>query len=203
MRSTTVRPVWIRWVLAPVAAAAVTMGVAGCGGDDNAGGDAPASSSTQATSSQQQSGSTASAQDGGLLSAAETALGKVGSGTVISIDSERQGKVWEVQIITSDGTEHEVLVSSSSGEVVEQPRAEKADAEDTSAVQAATVDYRAAVQKIRDVRSGTITELNLDKYRGTVVWEADVRHNGTKYEVKIDAASGKVLVNKVDQGEDD
>ena len=42
-------------------------------------------------------------------------------------------------------------------------------------------------------------ELNLDHESGTIVWEADVIDpSGVARSVKIDAASGKVLQNKID-----
>ena len=64
-----------------------------------------------------------------------------------------------------------------------------------------SVDYRQAVDAVSAaVTDGTIRELDLDTWKGRVVWEADVVDgSGTKREVKVDGTSGKVVVNEVDR----
>lgn len=139
-----------------------------------------------------------------LLAAGKTALGTVSGSTVISIESERNDTRWEVQVVTSDGVEHELETSKDGSSVLRGPRTSDDDASDRAKhrrrVSAAKIDYRRAADIMaKAVPQGRITELNLDTERGKTVWEGDVRINpGTKHEVKIDAANGEVIQNRVD-----
>lgn len=191
--------------------AAVLAACGGGGGDGAAGNtasapNAPASSETTSGAvSSSSSGSSAGRSDAGsqgLVNAGETVLQKVGSGTVISVDLEQDDTVWEVQIATSDGSEIAADVSEDGKEIVSGPQDKKVDADDKAEnrqeVNGAEIDYKEAARTVLEARSGRITELNLDDYNSGVAWEADVRHNGVKYEVDIDAASGKVLKNERD-----
>ncbi|WP_347352646.1 PepSY domain-containing protein [Intrasporangium sp.] len=154
--------------------------------------------------------SAASARPAGAqqaVSAGSTARSAVAGGTVVSIDLDRDRNLWEVDLVTNGGVQHEVHVSREGTKVVSGPRIEQQSAEDKAenvrAAQAATLDYRKAAAAVLAARPDTITELNLDDHRGTIVWEADVTSSGTTYEVLIDAGSGKVLQNKPGSGEHD
>lgn len=183
--------------------------LAACGGGDAASDDSTANSSGASATSSAATGSAASTAASGSnsgsqapVTAGDTMLRKVGGGTVISIDSEKNGSVWEVQVATSNGGEKEAYLSKDGKKIVSGPRDKNVDADDKAEnkqeVAGAKLDYKAAARRILGTRSGKITELNLDDYRGGIVWEADVHDNGTKYEVKIDAASGKVVKNERD-----
>lgn len=50
----------------------------------------------------------------------------------------------------------------------------------------------------KEVDGGTITEIALDAERSGIVWEADVRVGSEQRTVVIDADSGKVLSNQLD-----
>jgi uncharacterized membrane protein YkoI len=133
-----------------------------------------------------------------LLAAAETARGTVPGSTVSSIETERDDTQWEVQVITTDGVEHEVEVSADGTQVLSGPLAKPEDAKDTakhrSRIQAAKLDFRAAVDAVAKAVDGRITELNLDDRDGTTVWEADVVDPAnTLHEVSVDAATGSVV----------
>lgn len=196
--------------------------VAGCGGGGGGSGASPGSAgsgpstmgggSPEATASASASPTSAkppkgSAGAGRLIAAGTTALNKVGHGTVTSIDAEHGGRIWEVDVVTGGGAEHEVHVSRDGSAVVSGPRTKHEDADDRAEnqreVRGAKLGYRAAAKKILAARHGRMTELNLDEERGRVVWESDVHHGGTKYEVTIDAASGKVIKNRPDRDDDD
>jgi hypothetical protein len=56
-----------------------------------------------------------------VRSAGATALATLGQGTVTSIDLERSGTVWEVEITTRAGGEHEMRVSRDGTTVVSGP----------------------------------------------------------------------------------
>lgn len=143
-----------------------------------------------------------------LEKAGATAAGRVPGGTLVSIELEENGTVWETEVVAADGTEHAIDVHTRDGSVgashVKRESAAK-HAEHRQRVRAAKIDYRAAAAKARAaVRDGKITELNLDDHRGTTVWESDVTDtSGTKHEVRIDAASGALLANRTASGDDD
>ncbi|BBY43878.1 PepSY domain-containing protein [Mycolicibacterium celeriflavum] len=197
-----------RRTAAPVLAAVLLVAVSGCaGGDDedaDSAGTTPAPAATSAapavTSSAPASAAPASTDIDALRRAGSTATAAVPDSTLISIETERDGR-WEVQVVTADGTEHEMDVSSDGATVTMGPTAKGEDEADKAKhrdrVQAARVDYRAAADKIlAEVPNGAITELNLDSNNGTTVWEADVIDDSqTKHEVTIDAGSGQVLQN--------
>lgn len=155
-------------------------------------------SGTATTSSSAMSGQGAAS----LEDAAESALKNVPHGTVTSIETESDQNAWEIQIVTKDGTEHEVLVAMSDGSIMGSPSTKQEDAQDRKKhqdrVAAATLDFKQAARKMREaVPDARIAELNIDTEGGTTVWEADlVGNDGTKHEVTIDAASGSVIKKK-------
>ncbi|MFC4119672.1 PepSY domain-containing protein [Nonomuraea zeae] len=138
----------------------------------------------------------APAEAGDLRAAAQAALGAVPNSTLISIETEENGRLWEVQVVGQDGTEHQMDVAA--GKVVNGPTAEDEDAADKAEhrarVSAAKLDYAQAADKIMaTVPEGRITELNLDGEQGRTVWESDViTPDGTKHEVTVDAVTGTV-----------
>lgn len=194
-----------------VAGMGLLAAVAGCGGGD----DTATDSSTSNGSTASDSATNAPDEDGGsasddldddaqaLVTAGKTALGEVGEGTVLGIESEDDGAVWEIEVALSDGSVQEVETSGDGENVQSGPKAEDTGdddkAENKELLQGAELDYEDAVKKILGARDGSITELELDDHRDGVVWEADVHTDGQqKYEVKVDASSGEVVENEAD-----
>lgn len=134
-----------------------------------------------------------------LLAAADTARRAVPDSTVYGVDSERNGTQWEVQVITPDGVKHEAEVSADGATILNGPIAKPDDPEDVAEhrhhVEAAKLDFRAAVDAVTKAVDGRITELGLDdRDGGTVVWEADVVDSSNAlHDVSIDAATGAVV----------
>lgn len=172
------------------------MTSAGEASQSTSSGEAP---STPAPPAGTSTGSGDSQED--LLRAGETALTKV-EGTVISIEEEDRGTRWEVQVVTSDGTEHEIELSADGKTVLRGPTAEDDDAGDKAKhrqrVADAEIDFRKAAEIMAGaVPDGRITELGLDSHSGQTVWEGDVVVGSqTKHEVKLDAGTGEVLQNQ-------
>ncbi|NUT44062.1 MAG: PepSY domain-containing protein, partial [Thermoactinospora sp.] len=127
------------------------------------------------------------------------AIAAVPGSKLISIETEENGKLWEIQVVGADGTEHEMDVQN--GKVVSGPTTKEEDADDKAKhrarIAAAKLDYAQAADKIAAaVPEGRITELNLDTEKGKTVWEADVMTpDGTKHEVAVDAGTGTVTKN--------
>lgn len=183
------------------AAATAIVVVAACGSEQSpatstpveTGGTSAAPASGPSPAQPSANGNTA------LLAAAETARGTVPDSTVISIETERNNTQWEVQVVTADGVEHEVEISADGAKVLSGPIAKPEDDKDAakhrSRIQAAKLDFRAAVDAITKAVDGRVTELNLDdRDGGTVVWEADVIDSANAvHEVSVDAATGDVV----------
>ncbi|MER6577587.1 PepSY domain-containing protein [Nonomuraea sp. NPDC001023] len=133
---------------------------------------------------------------GELKDAAKVAMAAVPGSKVVSVESEENGMVWEVKVVGSDGTEHQVDVQS--GKVVKGPTAEQMDEQEKAKMQTrineAKLDYAQAADKVAaDVPEGRVTELKLDTENGKTVWKSDVMTpDGTKHEVMVDAATGEV-----------
>lgn len=138
-----------------------------------------------------------------LTDAGAKAEKKVPGGTLISIETEHDGAVWEVQVAAENGVEHEFDVDATSGAVTSSTvkHEDAADeAKHRARVKAADVGYRRAARLLRSaVPGGRLVELNLDDYRGSTVWEGDLRDaKGVKHAVKIDAKTGEVVAKHGD-----
>lgn len=187
-------------------AGAALVALAGCGGNDDGGQKATTTTGTTgmttgttgATTTGPAAATAPSTQ--ALERAGATAVAAVPGSVLVSIESEHD-QTWEAQVVTPDGVEHHVDVTSDGSSVVGTPRIDDQDDADRAKhrdrVQAATLDYTAATAALlTEVPGGSVTELNLDSDNGTTVWEADVIDgSGTKHEVTIDAATGTVLSN--------
>ncbi|MFD8526762.1 PepSY domain-containing protein [Streptosporangium canum] len=137
-----------------------------------------------------------------LRRAGEAALRAVPDSKLISIESEENGRLWEVQVVAADGTEHKLDVEAGTGKVIGKPRVEAEDAGDKAKhkrrVEEAKIGYLQAAEKIEaQVPGGRITELSLNGHNGKTVWEGDVIDSSrTKRFIMIDAGDGKILVGR-------
>ncbi len=195
----------------PIVAALALTGCAGDDADDDtrsvgsgsAGSSATEASGSGSSSSGAGAGVTSAASNEALLAAVATARGEVGSGTVMSAEHEQGASAYEVLVVTKDGTEHEVHTNADGTAVAGTPQTEAADADDTAEherlVAGADLSVKQAVDALRDLHAGTVTEIGLDVHAGAVVWEGDVLDSsGTKHSVRIDAGSGDVVTDRVD-----
>lgn len=194
----------IKTVLGTAAAAAVFALSACNGGGSPEPSKSATGDKTSAPSSASSSGSSSDStgKNDHLLKAGRKALDKVSDSTLISIETENNDKRWEVQVVTSDGTEHEMKIAGDGSKIISGPQKKDEDSDDKAKhrrrVKNAKLDYRDAVKAVNKAVHGRITELDIDTDNDTTVWEADVKKNGTKYEVSVDAASGKVLQKEKD-----
>jgi uncharacterized membrane protein YkoI len=145
-----------------------------------------------------------------LDDAAAAAVGAVDGSSLLTIETEPGRTVWEATVVTDDGTEHEMLISTDDGDLVDGPTRKVEDAEDKAEnrrrVAAAEVGYTAAAESVREaVPDATLTELNLDTFDDRIVaWEGDLHgDNGVRWSVKVDARTGDVLEKDADADDDD
>jgi hypothetical protein len=132
------------------------------------------------------------------LRAGATALAKVPDATLVFIESETDDAgTWKIQVVTADGTDQQMKVGVDGFTVLVGPtHADKA--QHRANVQAARLDYRAAVDKmLAAVPNGSVTKLNLIEVNGATVWEADVWDTElVEHDVTINAVSGELEANK-------
>ena len=135
-----------------------------------------------------------------MVTAGRLAAKEVEGGTVVSIESERDG--WEVHVVTADGGEQELRINPSGTQVVAGPTDDRPDADDKAENKqfaGVDVDFAKAIEvTLEEVSDGLINEISLDTDNRRVVWEADVSSDSQQRTVQIDASSGKVLSNRID-----
>ncbi|MEV4062221.1 PepSY domain-containing protein [Nonomuraea dietziae] len=129
------------------------------------------------------------------------AVDAVEGSTLLSLQSENEGKLWEAQLAGPDGTE-QVLEVDASGKVVSEPRVKDTGKEEKARVMAivkdAEITFEDVVEKLSSsVKQGKIIHLSLDRYGDNLlVWDADVvGPDGTWHGVKVDAKDGTVTKN--------
>lgn len=173
------------------------VALAGCGHS----GKPAATSATTTKSSSTWSRPSAPPDPLTLERAGAAAVAAVPNGTLTSIRTQESGS-WRVLVVTPDGTEQSMDVSSDGVVVMVGPtRVNESDADkakNRALVQGARLDYRAAVDKfLAAVPSGSITDMHLADSNGTTAWEADVWDLYiVEHKVTINAASGDVIANK-------
>ncbi|RJL30933.1 PepSY domain-containing protein [Bailinhaonella thermotolerans] len=123
----------------------------------------------------------------------EAALSAVQGGTLTCMEAEEDGKLWEVTVVTGDGTAHEMDVDAETGRVTSGPETEDSDKKrNRELVEGAKLDYVGAARKaLTQVPGARITELNLDRENKKVVWETElVDEQDQKRELNINAQQG-------------
>jgi uncharacterized membrane protein YkoI len=160
------------------------------------------STSPTATPSESSSAPPATNPDGNdaLLAAGALGAQEVSSGTVVSVEAERDG--WEVHVVSDSGDEQQLRTDASGKRLASGPTDDRPDAEDRAENQQfaqAETNYKRAVKAVEaDVDGGEIRELSLDRDNGRTVWEADVLVGSQQRQVQVDADNGKILSNRVD-----
>ncbi|MEJ1089380.1 PepSY domain-containing protein [Microbacterium sp. Mu-80] len=211
MSNRTARPAARLMIAGAVATALAAVVLTGCSSPSTAPTDAPATVSAAPTtlSPDPSTSPTPDATFGfitgidALVTAGELAVSTVPGSTLVSIDLDDDG-AWDVQVVTSDGAEHDLDISADGTTVISGPRQDTDDADDRAEHQAriaaAEIDFAEAAElMIEAVPGGTVRDLSLDTDNSTTVWEGDVIDGSqVKHEVRLDAADGTVLRNEVD-----
>lgn len=136
-----------------------------------------------------------------LLRAAKTAQTSVSGAKLTSIESE--GTDWVVTVTAADGTESELTVAGDGSSMTQGPRKDNDSARDkaqnATELKGAKLGYADAVGAVEDeVANGIVRQLSLDSEAGKVVWEVKVADAAVDRDLTLDASSGAVLSNKVD-----
>lgn len=124
--------------------------------------------------------------------AAEIALGQQAGAAVVSVDPGTQGgqPIWEVDLLTVDGTGTEVTIDQATGAVLGTEPTDLDAEERTAPAVTAAQAIQTSLQRV----PGEVVELGLGTEAGQVVWEVEVQPtSGARQEITINAASGEVV----------
>ncbi|MFJ3323100.1 PepSY domain-containing protein [Streptomyces griseus] len=127
-------------------------------------------------------------------------------------DDDHDGRaVWELDVRSSGGTWHDVTVDATTGKVL-KTRDDDNDDRDRHAPRSAAVTLNQAAAAALKTAPGTITSIDLDDDdddddnggRGDVLrWDVDITgKDGRQHELRVDAKTGKVTVDRDDDGDD-
>ncbi|MEU8785800.1 PepSY domain-containing protein [Streptomyces sp. NPDC048637] len=132
-----------------------------------------------------------------------------GTATSAELDNaDRDGSlIWEVDVLGKDHKNHDVTLDAGNGKVLNKHTDRDDDAAQDAAETQALVNadktgHAKATAKALKAVPGTVVSYGLDDNdrNGSTVWEVDVLGKDHKsHDVTVDAASGKVLNQHIDQ----
>ncbi|QWQ41078.1 PepSY domain-containing protein [Streptomyces sp. YPW6] len=191
---------------------AATVAFADSDGDRGAGPAGPASTVSLADDRAPAAAQRARISLGQAVAAAlKSVPGTVTEAELDDDDDDHGGRtVWELDVRASGGKWHDVTVDAADGKVL-KTRDDDNDDRDRHAPRsfAVTLD-RAAAAALKTV-PGTVTSIDLDddddddgRRSGVPHWDVDVTgKDGKQHELHVDARTGKVTVDRDDDGADD
>ncbi|MDQ0881621.1 PepSY domain-containing protein [Peribacillus sp. V2I11] len=109
-----------------------------------------------------------------------------------------QPMTYEMTVKTKEGYQ-DVDVDAEKGEILSQEM-EDGDDEDmsTQAVEAAKISSDQAEKIALKAVDGQVTDAELDSENGTLVYELEIKQGLKEYDVVVDATTGKILKNQLD-----
>lgn len=116
----------------------------------------------------------------------------------MKLDRERGRLQWQVDVASS-GKAYDVKLNARSGKVVRVKRDRIPDRGMTLLTVADVGAAKAVRTATAAVKAADLRALDLDRWRGRVVWEAELTTaNRTEYDVKINARTSKVVSKTID-----
>ncbi|MFJ1593345.1 PepSY domain-containing protein [Kitasatospora albolonga] len=159
-------------------------------------------------------GTTTITLDRAVAAALKSVPGTVTEAELDDDDDDRDGRtVWELDVYGSDKVWHDVTVDATTGKVLKTRQDDDNDDRDRHAPRSSAVTLNAAADAALKTAPGRITSIDLDDddddddngRRGSVLrWDVDITgKDGKQHELKVDAKTGKVTVDRDDDGDDD
>ncbi|MFI7323236.1 PepSY domain-containing protein [Streptomyces rubiginosohelvolus] len=150
--------------------------------------------------------------DQAVAAALKSVPGTVTGAELDRDDDDHNGRaVWELDVRGSDKKWHDVTVDAGNGKVL-KTRDDDNDDRDDHAPRSSAVTLNEAAAAALKTAPGTITSIDLDDddddddgSRSDVLrWDVDVAgKDGKQHELHVDAETGKVTVDRDDDGDDD
>lgn len=149
--------------------------------------------------------------DQAVAAALKSAPGTVTEAGLDDDDDDHNGRtVWELDVYGSDKTWHDVTVDATTGKVLKTREDDDNDDRDRNAPRSSTVSLKQAADAALKTAPGGITSIDLDDddddddRRGNVLrWDVDIAgKDGKQHELHVDAKTGKVTVDRDDDGDD-
>ncbi|MEU1172250.1 PepSY domain-containing protein [Streptomyces microflavus] len=148
--------------------------------------------------------------DQAVAAALKSAPGTVTEAGLDDDDDDHNGRtVWELDVYGSDKTWHDVTVDATTGKVLKTREDDDNDDRDRNAPRSSTVSLNRAAEAALKTAPGSITSIDLDDddddgRRGNVLrWDVDIAgKDGKHHELHVDAKTGKVTVDRDDDGDD-
>lgn len=119
-------------------------------------------------------------------------------------DDDDATSEYEVEFV-ANGTSYEVKIDANTGKVlkIKQESLDKKDMAEYSAMKQAKVSLTSAMQTASQSVNGKVISAEFELKKGQSFYDIDVVKGNQKYEVSIDANTGKVLSSQVDMEDDD
>ncbi|MFF1462386.1 PepSY domain-containing protein [Streptomyces sp. NPDC058330] len=138
--------------------------------------------------------------DEALAAALKSVPGTVTEAELDDDDDDGGRTVWELDVYGTDKAWHDVTVDAGSAKVLSARDDDDNDARDRHAPRSAAVSLKAAVDAATGAHPGTVTSVNLDDDEDEPLrWEVDVTgEDGTRYDLNVEASTGKVTVDRDD-----
>lgn len=178
-------------------------GGAADGGSDGSGSDDGGGSTDPA---QQESAATALPAEADLATeeppvtaerAVEIATEAAGGGDLvqIEIDHDARARAWEWQLeVVQDGTQHELDIDATTGEITEH-ETDTEDDQDPVVDVTSPMTYSEAIEIAIGQEPGRVSGWSLDSDDGTIRYQIDIdRESGGDVEVEVDVETGDVRV---------
>ncbi|MFD8615940.1 MULTISPECIES: PepSY domain-containing protein [unclassified Streptomyces] len=150
--------------------------------------------------------------DQAVAAALKSVPGTVTEAGLDDDDDDHDGRtVWELDVYGSDRTWHDVTVDATTGKVLKSREDDDNDDRDRNAPRSSTVTLEQAADAALKTAPGSITSIDLDDddddgngRRGDVLrWDVDIAgKDGRQHELHVDAKTGKVTVDRDDDGDD-
>lgn len=120
----------------------------------------------------------------------------------LEADDARDQRVWEIKVALEGGDPQELVVSANGRQVVERSDQERDD--DTDLALEAEVTLAAALQSADRQAGGHLSQAEIDRDGGTLVWKAtfDETARQLEHEVFVDATTGEVVRVETEQDDD-
>ncbi|MFB8141999.1 PepSY domain-containing protein [Streptomyces parvus] len=148
--------------------------------------------------------------DQAVAAALKSVPGTVTEAELDDDDDDHDGRaVWELDVRGSDKKWHDVTVDATNGKVL-KTRDDDNDDRDDHAPRSSAVTLNQAAAAALKTAPGTVTSIDLDDddddngRRGEVLrWDVDIAgKDGKQHELRVDAETGKVTVDRDDDGDD-